>query len=70
LELLPKKIKEKIYISYMSSINRFIKKTMFNKSQFTNKSIYSIVKNEIKFKLIEFGVFKKNRYWKIINKNN
>jgi len=43
---------------------------MFNKSQFTNKSIYSIVKNEIKFKLIEFGVFKKDRYWKIINKNS
>ena len=54
----------------MSSINRFIKKTMFNKSQFTNKSIYAIVKNKIKFKLIEFGVFKKDRYWKIINKNN
>jgi len=70
LKFLPKKIKEKIYIPYMSTINRFIKKTMFNKSQFTNKSIYSIVKNEIKFKLIEFGVFKKDRYWKIINKNS
>ena len=71
LKYLPKNIKEKIYIPYMHSINRSIKKTMFNKSQFkNNKNIYLILKNIIKFKLIEFGIFKKDRYWNIISKNN
>tara|TARA_B110000858_G_C17797033_1_gene473039 strand:+ start:1051 stop:1995 length:945 start_codon:yes stop_codon:yes gene_type:complete len=70
LKFLPRKIKKKIYVPYIHSITRGINKAMFNKSQFTNKNIYLILINKIKFKLIEFGIFKKDRYWSIINKNN
>mgnify|MGYP001276216048 CR=1 FL=1 len=63
LDKLPNKIIDKIYLPYVRSINRSIKKIKFKKTQFVNnKKILSKFINYIKFKVLEYKILKRQKY--------
>lgn len=66
LNFLPVEIKNKIYMPYIKSISKSIKKINFNKTQYySQKGIIMNIIDSLKFKFIQLKIIQKEKYWNL-----